>query len=201
MIIDKLEERLTIRYPSSYIKKVHIDKADKDYVLRYRRKDIFADLILYDVESSKPISTIEYDLHGDKCYISYFKTDYDYQGKGIGKFLYQLAQAHADKLGLKFSDGYICPVDDIKGVSSDSDDNVEKEFKFLALMYHALGNKIIEKSNFQGVELTFEDNWKHGQKIKKLDENQKEFLEKMVEYEMKQNQKYLESKNKKDKSK
>ena len=75
MIIDKLEERLTIRYPSSYIKKVHIDKADKDYVLRYRRKDIFADLILYDVESSKPISTIEYDLHGDKCYISYFKTD------------------------------------------------------------------------------------------------------------------------------
>ena len=40
MIIDELEERLTRRYPSSYIKKVHIDKADKDYVLRYRRKDI-----------------------------------------------------------------------------------------------------------------------------------------------------------------
>ena len=34
MIIDELEERLTRRYPSSYIKKVHIDKADKDYVLK-----------------------------------------------------------------------------------------------------------------------------------------------------------------------
>ena len=40
MIIDKLEERLTIRYPSSYIKKVHIDKADKDI----KRSSLFAKL-------------------------------------------------------------------------------------------------------------------------------------------------------------
>ena len=142
MIIDKLEERLTIRYPSSYIKKVHIDKADKDYVLRYRRKDIFADLILYDVESSKPISTIEYDLHGDKCYISYFKTDYDYQGKGIGKFLYQLAQAHADKYKICCSHGIISPMGDIKGITETQQQTYETEMNFLKLMYHALGNQI-----------------------------------------------------------
>ena len=206
------KEKDTIKWAKAYngvgspAQLIYVPKAKRDLIITFRynaKMGRICQISLIDGPSTifEPISFIRYKLRDYGMHISYFKTRYDYQGTGLGKFLYQLAQAHADKLGLKFSDGYICPVDDIKGVSSDSDDNVEKEFKFLALMYHALGNKIIEKSNFQGVELTFEDNWKHGQKIKKLDENQKEFLEKMVEYEMKQNQKYLESKNKKDKSK
>lgn len=187
MIIDKLEERLTIRYPSSYIKKVHIDKADKDYVLRYRRKDIFADLILYDVESSKPISTIEYDLHGDKCYISYFKTDYDYQGKGIGKFLYQLAQAHADKYKICCSHGIICPMGDIKGITETQQQTYETEMNFLKLMYHALGNQIQNECDlYPGMPVdAFKDVWEQNTKIAKLNNEQLQFLDSMLKYDKK----------------
>lgn len=187
MIIDKLEERLTIRYPSSYIKKVHIDKADKDYVLRYRRKDIFADLILYDVESSKPISTIEYDLHGDKCYISYFKTDYDYQGKGIGKFLYQLAQAHADKYKICCSHGIISPMGDIKGITETQQQTYETEMNFLKLMYHALGNQIQNECDlYPGMPVdAFKDIWEQNTKIAKLNNEQLQFLDSMLKYDKK----------------
>ena len=187
MIIDKLEERLTIRYPSSYIKKVHIDKADKDYVLRYRRKDIFADLILYDVESSKPISTIEYDLHGDKCYISYFKTDYDYQGKGIGKFLYQLAQAHADKYKICCSHGIISPMGDIKGITETQQQTYETEMTFLKLMYHALGNQIQNEWDlYPGMPVdAFKDVWEQNTKIAKLNNEQLQFLDSMLKYDKK----------------
>lgn len=187
MIIDKLEERLTIRYPSSYIKKVHIDKADKDYVLRYRRKDIFADLILYDVESSKPISTIEYDLHGDKCYISYFKTDYDYQGKGIGKFLYQLAQAHADKYKICCSHGIISPMGNIKGITETQQQTYETEMNFLKLMYHALGNQIQNECDlYPGMPVdAFKDVWEQNTKIAKLNNEQLQFLDSMLKYDKK----------------
>ena len=187
MIIDKLEERLTIRYPSSYIKKVHIDKADKDYVLRYRRKDIFADLILYDVESSKPISTIEYDLHGDKCYISYFKTDYYYQGKGIGKFLYQLAQAHADKYKICCSHGIISPMGDIKGITETQQQTYETEMNFLKLMYHALGNQIQNECDlYPGMPVdAFKDVWEQNTKIAKLNNEQLQFLDSMLKYDKK----------------
>lgn len=187
MIIDELEERLTIRYPSSYIKKVHIDKADKDYVLRYRRKDIFADLILYDVESSKPISTIEYDLHGDKCYISYFKTDYDYQGKGIGKFLYQLAQAHADKYKICCSHGIISPMGDIKGITETQQQTYETEMNFLKLMYHALGNQIQNECDlYPGMPVdAFKDVWEQNTKIAKLNNEQLKFLDSMLKYDKK----------------
>lgn len=187
MIIDELEERLTRRYPSSYIKKVHIDKADKDYVLRYRRKDIFADLILYDVESSKPISTIEYDLHGDKCYISYFKTDYDYQGKGIGKFLYQLAQAHADKYKICCSHGIISPMGDIKGITETQQQTYETEMNFLKLMYHALGNQIQNECDlYPGMPVdAFKDVWEQNTKIAKLNNEQLKFLDSMLKYDKK----------------
>ncbi|MCI5714437.1 MAG: GNAT family N-acetyltransferase [Firmicutes bacterium] len=187
MIIDELEERLTRRYPSSYIKKVHIDKADKDYVLRYRRKDIFADLILYDVESSKPISTIEYDLHGDKCYISYFKTDYDYQGKGIGKFLYQLAQAHADKYKICCSHGIISPMGDIKGITETQQQTYETEMNFLKLMYHALGNQIQNECDlYPGMPVdAFKDIWEQNTKIAKLNNEQLQFLDSMLKYDKK----------------
>lgn len=196
MIIDELEERLTRRYPSSYIKKVHIDRADKDYVLRYRRKDIYADLILYDVESTDPISTIEYDLHEDKCYISSFKTDYDYQGKGIGKFLYQLAQAHADKYKIYCSHGIISPIGAIKGITGTPQETYETEMNFLKLMYHALGNQIQNESDlYPGIQLdSFKDVWKPNTKIAKLNNEQLKFLDSMLEYDNKLNLKIEKTK-------
>lgn len=206
------DEKQTMKWAKSYygssipMSIIYVPKAKRELIIMFKcdpRCDRECMIALLDGPSSvaNPISFIRYKLKNYGMHISYFKTRYDYQGTGLGKFLYQLAQGHADKLGLKFSDGLICPIDNIKGVTKDDEDCTQQEFKFLALMYHALGNKIIEKNTYQCIDLTFEDNWKHGQKIEKLDENQKEFLEKMVEYEMKQNQKYLESKNKRGKSK
>lgn len=206
------EEKQTIKWAKSYygssapIQKIYVPKAKKELLIVFKcdpRCDRECMIVLLDGPDSiaNPISFIRYELRSYGMHISYFKTRYDYQGTGLGKFIYQLAQAHADKVGLKFSNGLICPVDDIKGVTTNSDDSIEKEFKFLALMYHALGNKIIEKNTYNGIDLTFEDNWKKGQKIEKLNDDQKEYLEKIYNFELNKAQKYFESTNNKGKNK
>ncbi len=186
------------------IQQIYVPKADKNFVIAFQcdpRFDRNCQLSLLDDPNSvhDPVSVIRYDINNSKIHIQYFKTRYDYQGTGLGKFLYQLAQAHADKLGIKFSDGLICPVDDIKGVSKPNSPDYEKEYKFLTLMYHALGNKIVQRHESYGTLLFFEDNWKTGQKIDKLNSDQKEFLKEFTNYELAQYQKCNDSKNKNEK--
>ena len=53
-----------------------------------------------------------------------------------------------------------------------------------------------KKKTFQGINLEFEDNWKRGQKLAKLSENQKEYLDKIVTFELAKNEKYIEKMNK-----
>lgn len=185
MNIDEYEKRLIRRYPSSFVKKVHIDKANKDYILRYRRDGVNAELMLYDIEDNQPISYIEYELNKDNCYIGHFITDYDYQGQGLGKYLYQLTQAHAEKSGVTYSHGIIQPIGDIKGISNNLKPSYEFEMKFLMLTYHALGNNIQNVDSDNMNLWIFTDKWKFGEKSKKLNNEQSEYLNSMIKYDKK----------------
>ncbi len=201
------KEKLTIQLAKSYyggkspIQLIYIPKADKEFIIAFKSDpnlDRTCEISILDGPEhiGNPASFIRYELRDYGMHIGYFKTQYEYQGLGIGKFIYQLAQAHADKLGLKFSNGLICPIGDIKGITSSEPGNLQREYKFLTLMYHALGNNIVEKKTFQGINLEFEDNWKRGQKLAKLSENQKEYLDKIVTFELAKNEKYIEKMNK-----
>ena len=187
MDINKLGNWLIKRYPTSNIKKVYIEKANKYYVLRYLKKDTNAKLMLYDVEYMEPISIKEYNLYNYECYISHFITDIDYQGQGLGKFLYQLVQAHADKNNLTYSNGIIQPIGDIKDVTINANISYRAEKKFLMLMYHALGNKIINESLDPTQTTRFEDMWEPNTKIAKLNNEQLKYLQTMIDYDKKLN--------------
>lgn len=147
--------------------------------------------MMYDITDYKPIASIEYELYKDNCYIGHFITEYDYQGQGLGKYLYQLTQAHADILKIPYSEGMICPVGKIKGVSNNKEDCTEKEYTFLTLMYHALGNKITKVEAGDIDILTFADKWKLGEKTAKLNAEQLKFIKDAVKYEKHQYNKYI----------
>ena len=102
---------------------------------------------------------------------------------GLGKYVYQLAQAHADLLNLSRSEGLISPIGRIKGVDTDQDYHADKEMDFLLLLYHALGNKIDKKEDHEFSMYVFSDKWEQGQKYAKLNDEQKDFVESIVKYE------------------
>jgi len=54
---------------------------------------------------------------------------------------------------------------------------------FLLLLYHALGNKIDKIEDHEFSMYVFSDKWEQGQKYAKLNDEQKDFVESIVEYE------------------
>ena len=174
---------------------VYVDKAKRKFIVSFSIKDPQVrncQIILQDEKHLlDPVALIKYQITPNGIYIGHFKTRYDYQGTGLGKYLYQLAQAHADLLKTPSSEGMICPVGKIKGVSSDRENCTEKEYTFLTLMYHALGNTIT-KVNAGDIDiLTFTDKWKTGEKIVKLNDEQLKFIKKVARYEKYKHNEYL----------
>ena len=182
---------------SSLSGSVFIKKAQKNFDIKFGIETYGSRLRkieLYDENNSlAPVSYIKYQVQKDGFFIWYFKTDFDYQGLGLGKYIYQLAQAHADLLNITRSQGLISPIGRIKGVDTDSDYQTKKEMDFLMLLYHALGNKIDKLSDGTTTMMVFSDNWKQGEKCAKLNNEQKYFVECIVEYEKEFNKKHTKS--------
>lgn len=174
---------------------VYVDKAKRKFIISFTINDLQTrncQIILQDEKHPlDPVALIRYQINNNGIYIGYFKTRYDYQGTGLGKYIYQLAQAHADILKLPYSEGLICPVGKIKGVSNSKENCTEKEFTFLTLMYHALGNKITKVEAGDIDILTFSDKWKVGEKTAKLNDEQLKFIKDCVKYEKHQHNEYL----------
>lgn len=174
---------------------VYVDKAKRKFIVSFSINDLQTrncQIILQDEKHPfDPVALIRYQINNNGIYIGYFKTRYDYQGTGLGKYIYQLAQAHADILKLPHSEGMICPVGKIKGVSNNKEDCTEKEYTFLTLMYHALGNKITKVEAGDIDILTFSDKWKLGEKTAKLNKEQLQFIKDVVKYEKHQYNEYI----------
>lgn len=200
---------------------VYVEKAKTELVVAFSKVEdnirAYKIALLDQKNVLSPVSFIEYQIKDNGIYIATFKTRYDYQGTGLGKYIYQLVQAHADKLGLTHSEGLIWPIANIKAVDGDSYHDFDKQYRFLQLMYHALGNKIVKVSTkkLRGQEdldeqiydfsedsntnndddqfsmLQFKDDWKMGDKYKKLNPEQKKFIDKVTKFELKLHNKYL----------
>ncbi len=199
MTIEKILQTIKSNYKDSIVKIVYVPKANKNFVAwfsihdtKLRRCQI---MLLDDDDFMNPATSIEYNLDCNECYISYFITRYDYQGTGLGKYVYQMAQAHADKIGQRYSGGIICPVSKIKGISDttmDEKENTNNEFRFLQLMYHALGNEIKHSYKSRHKRIYFEDTWETNEKYNKLNDQQKEFVDELTNLEQKKYNEYLE---------
>lgn len=209
MTLEELQEKIKHSNPNMPTKIVYIPKAQKNFLLAFIKEippfDSCKILVMDEIRCFAPIAQIWYQIaekpvttyistpNGNKkifsfekqneYYIAHFQTSYDYQGKGIGKYIYQLTQGHMDRTNINKSFGVISPLDDIKGVTKPGVNSDKAEHKFLALMYHALGNTIIE-SKYNDKPITkFRDSWMHNQKYEKLNTEQKEFVDSMLKYE------------------
>ena len=85
----------------------------------------------------------------------------------------------------------ICPIGKIKGVSNNKEDCTKKEYTFLTLMYHALGNKITTVGAGDIDILTFSDKWEVGEKTAKLNDEQLKFIKEAVKYEKHKYNEYI----------
>lgn len=183
---------------------VFLKKAQKNFVVKFSIQNPdtrMCKISLFDMANlTMPISYIEYQIHKDCVIICHFKTDFNYQGLGLGKYVYMLAQAHADMYNLTHSDGIISPIGKIKGVVSQNVYHIEKEIDFLILLYHALGNKIERIEDDKLVMYVFNDKWEHGNKYAKLNQQQKKFIDDVCRYELANYQKFT-SKNAKQTAK
>ena len=171
-----LKQKFKIEH-SSLCGNVFIKKAQKNFVIKFGIETFGSKMHKIELfDENKPFesaSYIEYQIQKDGIFICYFQTDYNYQGLGLGKYVYQLAQAHADLLNLSRSEGLISPIGRIKGVDTDQDYHADKDHEFS--MY------------------VFREKWEQGQKYAKLNDEQKDFVESIVKYE-----KELDKKHKKN---
>ncbi len=187
MNLESMKEKYNILCPNSPAQIVYIPKANKLFLVAFRKDmppfSCCTITIMDEAKGLAPVAEIRYQIHSYDAYISHFHTNYDYQGKGLGKYLYQLAQGHCDKIGINMSHGVISPLDDIKGVTIPHQDCDKAERRFLRILYHAMGNEIVEETQ-NGKKITkFQDQWKENEKYSKLDPTQQKFVEDMITYE------------------
>ena len=204
MTLEEVLETIKSNDKDSIARIVYIPKANRSFVAWFTINEIrqrkYQIVLLDEDDFMRPATSIEYDLDCNNCYIEYFITRYDYQGTGLGKYVYQMAQAHADKVGQRYSSGTICPVAKIKGVSNskiDEKENQSNEYKFLQLMYHALGNEIKQTWKGHHKRIYFEDSWKPNEKYNKLNQEQKGFVDKLTNLEQKKYNEYLDERTNK----
>ena len=132
------------------------------------------------------IAEINYRVAGDKCFISTFECVPQFQGNGIGKFLFNMAMAHADALGATKIYGYINPTDEIKGVQSKAN-SLEPEKEALKQIYTKLGCNLSNEDVFgnHASEVKFEQSWAHGEKLKGLSQQKLEFVKNAAQMQLK----------------
>ena len=199
MTLEEVLDTIKSNDKDSIARIVYVPKANRSFVAWFTINEIkqrqYQIVLLDEDDYMRPATSIEYNLDCNSCYIEYFITRYDYQGTGLGKYVYQMAQAHADKVGQRYSSGTICPVAKIKGVSNtkiDKEENEHNEYKFLQLMYHALGNEIKQTWRGHHKRIYFEDSWAPNEKYNKLNQQQKAFVDKLTNLEQQKYNEYLE---------
>lgn len=199
MTLEEVLDTVKSNDKDSIAKIVYVPKANRSFVAWFTINEIterkYQIVLLDEDDYMRPATSVEYDLDRNRCHIEYFITRYDYQGTGLGKYVYQMAQAHADKVGQRYSRGTICPIAKIKGVTNlklNEQENETNEYIFLQLIYHALGNEIKQTWHGHQKYIYFEDSWAPNEKYNKLNQQQKEFVDKLTNLEQRKYNEYLE---------
>ncbi len=123
-----------------------------------------------------PTARIHYLIQNNgKCYISSFVTEKEYQSNGFGRYIYNLALAHMDNMGVNESYGLITPIGEIKELSNRHIFNEREQINFLVETYKSLGNDIKPLLNDM-IEYEFSSTWLPHDRIDMLNDEQKDFL-------------------------
>ena len=147
-------------------------------------------ILLYDENCGlNNVGEIRYVIRDGKCFVSTFETDKNFQQMGIGRFMFNMALAHADAVGAKTAYGYPNPTNEIMGVSSGEEDMFEKEKQTLLKIYEKLGCKVenISINENAVMEKKFEICWNHGERYGALSKKQQQFVKRVVTLEKQQN--------------
>lgn len=176
--LKELEEKIKAIVPDIPIKQVFIKSANKTFLCACVEGSS-SSIRLYDEEHGlNHVASIDYRANTQSCFISSFETMEDMQKLGLGRFVYNMALAHADALGATYSYGIIEPTNNIKGVSKSYKDCREEEIEALKEIYSHLGNSIELSSNGHSLKLSC--NWVAGDRIKLLSSAQKKLIKEFV---------------------
>ena len=123
-----------------------------------------------------PTARINYLVQNDgRGYIASFVTTAQYQSNGFGRYIYNLALAHLDNLGVNESYGLITPINEIREISNRHIFNEHDKIEFLKNTYESLGNTVKPLLNDM-IEYEFSSLWLPHEKIDLLNDEQKDFL-------------------------
>lgn len=121
-------------------------------------------IMIYDSpDIAKEIAEISYSNNKKDMFLSTFEVNEQYQQKGLGRFLFNLAVAHVDSTGTSRLYGQANPTNNIKGVSNVEGKTFNHEKQAIIEVYKKLGCHV-------GFDGNFEQTWKPGEKIKNANE-------------------------------
>lgn len=154
---------------------VYVEKANKHFLCAHFKLDDYK-MCLFDPKVGPEfICRIDYHFNGLGCHISHFKTFVDYQGKGLGRKVYDLALAHADSVGHRASHGYIMPTGEIKAFSNRGAYDEYERIEYLKNTYTHLGNTVTRLVN-DVFEYEFSSTWAPHERMSKLNIEEREFI-------------------------
>lgn len=123
------------------------------------------------------IAEIRYRASGNSMFVSAFECDSNFQQNGLGRFLLDMAMAHADLKGCVTMYGVANPTNEIKGVSGEGV-LLEDEKQALYKIYKKLGCSLenIVVNNQPTNDIMFKQCWVSGQKLSNLNASQQSFI-------------------------
>lgn len=151
------------------------DKQFNEPFLLVSTNNIKQKIMLFDGNTDlEQFAEISYSRPTKGMILATFIVDEEHQQQGYGKFLFNLACAHADVLGGHHLAGTAHPTDPIKGVSG-TDASFDEEQKTIIEIYKKLGCTFEDGSTY------FEQHWNNGDKIKNANSLTQELAYKIAE--------------------
>lgn len=154
---------------------VYVEKAKRHFLCAHFQLDDYKMCLFDPKEGPYIVSRIDYHFNTLGCHISHFKTEVQYQGKGLGRKVYDLAMAHADIMGYRESHGYIMPTGEIKAFSNRGAYDELDRIEYLKNTYTSLGNKVTALTN-DVFEYEFSSKWAPHEQMSKLPIVEREFI-------------------------
>lgn len=161
--LDRIENELKKFNPNLISLKVQNKKLNKPLLLVASKTSKNKIMLFEESMGSNQIAEISYSKNGNSMFISSFEVNENFQQNGLGRFLFDLASAHLDLLGVTKLYGEANPTNNIKGTSSNENVTFEEEQAKIIEIYKKLGCKFPNSDN------RFTQEWESGKKIEKAD--------------------------------
>ena len=163
---NKLKQEIKSYNPVALCVEVN-DKSFKKPFLMVSTNNMKQKIMLFDGNNDlNRFAEISYSRPGKGMVLATFEVDEAHQQQGFGKFLFELATAHADILGCTHLAGSAHPTAPIKGITRSAEriydeERFKQEQDTLVQIYQKLGCTFTSDN-----DTFFEQHWQSGDKIK-----------------------------------